>query len=211
MVSNIIHIWVLPIPPTISPEEERRLLSILGEQEMSRYQRLSNRSRQIQYLLGHALARFKAASLLNLFPQNVPLIFEEGGKPRLEGNSGWHCSLSHTSELIAWAMAPFPVGVDLEGERVIKNPLKIARRFFSTTEVAELESLDEMAQQKRFRQIWCLREALYKAETDSPHPWQFELFHFFQHVMALAAATSALPQVIVEKVVYQEFLIFPVP
>lgn len=164
--------------------------------------------------MGHVLLRRKTAEVLGIPPSSAPTFL----------------SLSHTSGLVVFTLSPVPIGIDVEGERVIKNLLKIARRFFSPTEVAELESLDEMAQQKKFRQIWCLREALYKAHSDSPgdlrerfsfaiHPslkvtchlpvsqfqekdsrWKFELFPFSQYLIALAVASDSMPRVIIEKV-----------
>ncbi|QIL19548.1 4'-phosphopantetheinyl transferase superfamily protein [Thermomonas sp. HDW16] len=84
------------------------------------------------------------------------------GRPRLaQGDISW--SHSHGRLLIAYA-ASGRLGIDAESRTRHANPLRIARRFFATEEVAVLEALDGDARQFAFLRMWCAKEAVLKAD-----------------------------------------------
>lgn len=182
-------------------------------------------TRQKEYLLSHALARLKIAEVLKMPPADVPLLFEDNTKPSpipgslVPGHGSlvtgpWHLSLSHTHLLIACALAPCPVGVDVEPVGRTKHIDDVARRMFHPTEADEVCALIGDEKKLRFTQYWVLREAFYKASgmplTDmikgivfnidddekvqftinhqpSTIPWQFSLTSPLpDHIMALA-------------------------
>lgn len=78
-----------------------------------------------------------------------------------------HLSLSHSGAWLACAVAPQPVGIDLE-VRDIQSPgrrdvLALAAMACSPGELAQLQALaDGPARQRHFLQIWSLKEAYFK-------------------------------------------------
>lgn len=78
-----------------------------------------------------------------------------------------HLSLSHSGAWLACAVAPQPVGIDLE-VKDIQSPgrrdvLALAAMACSPGELAQLQALDGgPARQRHFLQIWSLKEAYFK-------------------------------------------------
>ena len=122
--------------------------------------------RRTEYLLSHTLARVKIAKVLGMKPQDLPLVFENNAKPSTihdpRSTNNWHLSLSHTSSLVAVALAPFPVGVDVEPIGRTKHIDDVARKMFSPQEADDIVSLAGDEKKLRFTRYWTLREAFYK-------------------------------------------------
>jgi 4'-phosphopantetheinyl transferase len=55
------------------------------------------------------------------------------------------------------------LGVDVEWTARMTGGVHLARRYFSSAEVAELESVEESRQRDRFFDYWTLKEAYIKA------------------------------------------------
>jgi len=69
------------------------------------------------------------------------------------------CSISHTSELVAAAVAPFgSVGIDVESEELAKPFVAAAGARFSDSERCRLQG-----QEETFAYMWTRKEALAKA------------------------------------------------
>lgn len=82
----------------------------------------------------------------------APVITRDGnGKPQLAGDEV-HFNVSHSGELAVVAVSDAPVGVDIEQQRAIADPVAFARRLhFDTTDPHEL------------MRLWCRKEAWLKA------------------------------------------------
>lgn len=168
-------------------------------------------SPKLEYLLSHALARIKIASLLGVRPKKLPLIFKPGMKPQLGSskNNKGYVSISHTEGMVACAFGPYPVGIDVQKRGKGKNIQKMAHRFFSAGETESLLKLKGIKKINHFDLLWVLKEALYKAADysfeevfqksefmftkrgevllKSNDKWRFRLFYPTpRHIMALA-------------------------
>lgn len=125
-------------------------------------------------------------------------------------------NLSNTSGLIACVVATqAEVGVDVEDMARETETVSIANRFFSPEEAKALRRTPPERQRERFFTYWTLKEAYIKARgmglaipleqftftvdpdrisiafdarlADTPHTWQFNLFHPSErHMMATA-------------------------
>ncbi len=83
------------------------------------------------------------------------------GKPYFDGYREWQFNISHTSEMIAIAMSDKPVGIDIE--KIQKQDLRIAERFFTDTEHSYINDADSDADKnKRFLEVWTKKEAYIK-------------------------------------------------
>jgi phosphopantetheinyl transferase len=83
---------------------------------------------------------------------DAPVVTRDtNGKPQLVGGAV-HFNTSHSGELALVAVSDAPVGVDIEQQRAIADPVAFARRFhFETTDPHEL------------MRLWCRKEAWLKA------------------------------------------------
>jgi 4'-phosphopantetheinyl transferase len=73
-------------------------------------------------------------------------------------------NLAHTSGLTALAVArQQAIGVDVENFAQRAAPFDVARRHFSAAEARALDALQGDARQRRFFEMWTLKEAFLKA------------------------------------------------
>lgn len=121
--------------------------------------RSSERRRQgigAELLLIHALRSLDPSFLLPLSIEKEPC-----GKPYLR-DSKLFFSLSHSRSFAACAVSDTPVGIDLEGERPMHEP--VLRRCFSEQEQALIRRADRP--DFAFIQLWTQKESYLKATGD---------------------------------------------
>ena len=83
----------------------------------------------------------------------------DGGKPFAEGV---YFSLSHSGDFAVCAVGDAAIGVDIDYPR--KNPLPLARRFFSEEEYSEVANSAHPTEV--FCSFWVLKEACIKCSGD---------------------------------------------
>jgi 4'-phosphopantetheinyl transferase len=132
-----------------------------------------------ELLLIHALRSWKED-----FPLPLSLEKEPGGKPFLSG-SPIQFSLSHSGEYAACALCDDPVGIDLETERPLREPL--LRRCFREGERRRILESEHPA--ASFTALWTRKESYLKAtgeglralgEIDLCAPPEDAFFHAMQ-------------------------------
>ncbi len=96
-------------------------------------------------------------------PATVPLAIGPNGKPFLAGGPDFN--LSHSGPVAIFAVADFPVGVDVEAVRPVEGGL--ARIVFAPTELAYLGGLSASDQTAAFFCGWTRKEAIIKAQGGS--------------------------------------------
>jgi phosphopantetheinyl transferase len=84
------------------------------------------------------------------------------GPPRVRGADGLQISLSHAAATTALAVAPFPVGIDIERIDPDLDPLTIDAELFGPNDFAFLERQSEALRQDHFYRLWTLKEARLK-------------------------------------------------
>lgn len=195
----------------------RRLLS---PEEESRLARLAFEERRREYLAARAVCRSVLSLYADVRPERWRFIENEHGRPEIvpiEGAPALRFSLTHTRGLIACLVTAGPdAGVDAEDEARTAETAEIAKKFFSSSEARDLESLPAVSRRRRFFEYWTLKEAYVKARGlglslpldrfsfhvedgrdvrvsfgaeigDEPRAWQFALFRPSpSHVLAAA-------------------------
>ena len=104
-------------------------------------------------LLSHLFARKRIAEELNIPFSRVRILYNQYGKPYVE-HEGFHFSVSHSGNLIAFAHHSSPIGIDVE---MIKDSISPAIRFFTENEKAYINNNPES-----FFEIWTKKEAYVK-------------------------------------------------
>lgn len=105
------------------------------------------------------------AAYLGLPPGHLTIARPPGGKPVLEGvDPAIDFNLSHTRGIALLALTGSgQVGVDVEAQRRLDNPLRLARRVLSGDELSVLEGLHGAQRLARFLDLWTRMEARQKA------------------------------------------------
>ncbi len=84
---------------------------------------------------------------------------DEHGKPYLLGRPDFQFNLSHSGLWAVCAVAPVPVGVDIQQERPVS--VKLSRKF-TAAEQQSLQGLASPAELRRIFDLWTMKEAYTK-------------------------------------------------
>ncbi|EFN55799.1 hypothetical protein CHLNCDRAFT_145278 [Chlorella variabilis] len=159
----------------VGGELEQCCSELLTQQELQDCSASDEAAVRRERLLARALVRSVLAGYIPGGAHPSSLLFERNphGKPRLLWPSAARSdhvlsfSLTHTATLIGLAVTVDGlVGLDVEGSarRTRRDPLRLARRRFSETEIADLLACpDDDSRAARFLQLWTLKEAYVKA------------------------------------------------
>lgn len=89
-----------------------------------------------------------------------------GGRPVVRG-SGLHISLSHAEGVTALALAPMPVGIDIERIDPEFDVMEFDPDLFGTQDFRELETCQASSRSDHFYRLWTLKEAHIKRQGRS--------------------------------------------
>jgi phosphopantetheinyl transferase len=119
----------------------------LFEKEKNSLSNFKNLSRMSEFL--------GIRDLRNRFFTDSEINYTDEGKPYLSNSSDF-ISISHSTNFLALATAPYPIGIDIEecNERI----LKLKDRFLSETEKMIVNTNDISS----LTAAWCIKEALFK-------------------------------------------------
>ncbi|MFG3226579.1 4'-phosphopantetheinyl transferase family protein [Kitasatospora sp. NPDC048194] len=112
-----------------------------------------------RFVLAHAAVRIVLGERLGRPPDGLRLVRGRWGKPSVADAPWLHFSLSHSGDLALLAVAPRPVGVDVELVRPGLDADRLARRFFPHRERELVASGGRPA----FARLWTRKEACVKA------------------------------------------------
>ena len=134
---------------TVSPQRRAQALRYRHERD----QRLSIAAYK---LLQQALHKEYGIDELPQF------IYNQQGKPLLEGHPEIHFSMSHCRMAAAVAVSSQPVGMDIETMDHYSE--EVARRVMNEDEMRQILSSPHPA--KEFTRLWTMKESLYKLTGD---------------------------------------------
>lgn len=168
ITENQIHLWFCYDETITEPTLLTRYHELLNPEETKQQARFHFAKHRHQYLITRAMVR----SVLSLYesqiaPQDWRFIKNEYGRPSIENTSlnlPLSFNLSHCEQLVVMAVSLVEeVGVDVEYLPRSGNPIEIADRFFSKSELEQLYQLPEGERVNRFFDLWTLKEAYIKA------------------------------------------------
>ena len=151
----------------LPPSRIQSYRDLLSAQELARAERFRGRRKQREYVISRGLLRALLGQALDCDPASVefsysahnkPMILSPAGRPRL----GFNVTHSHEQTLIALCPGQ-DVGIDVEQLRTNLEFRKLATRFFSTREAAELETYTEVGIPQAFFACWTRKESFVKA------------------------------------------------
>ncbi len=136
----------------------------LDEDEIRTYQRYRVAHKKSEFLIGRALLKTILAKLLQVEVGEIKLLPDEYGKLYLASHSAQFAfNLSHSNQVVACVVASEgKIGIDVE--KVEKNLLEVAERFFAPGEIQYLKEASPLEQRELIYKLWTLKEAYIKAE-----------------------------------------------
>src|SRR5437879_3265853 len=187
-------------------------------EERARCARLALANDRRDFIAAHALLRHALSAHAHRDPREWVFIPDANGKPELASVPGerpqFAFNLSHSRGLVACVVArDVDVGIDVERVGSGTDIIDLARRHFSSAEVAELERCESGARAARFTELWTLKESYVKAtgvgilrgldecaftlgaasslrfntaDTAQADAWQFALLEVLDYRMAVA-------------------------
>lgn len=160
-----VHLWYLPTAK-FGEHELAGFAKVLSPQEQHQAQRFAFEKDRRSYVTAHWLLRKVLSLYLPAAPQQWAFMRGLFGKPFLstpEHHKPLEFNLSHTDGMVTCGVTRLgPIGVDVERVRD-REYLDVARRFFASQEVEQLEHLSKREQRSAFFRFWTLKEAYIKA------------------------------------------------
>lgn len=165
IIENEIHLW--SIDPTHITSEclIEKYKDLLTEDEVIKQQKYRFDKDKHSALITRAFVRDLLSYYADVKPNDWRFSKGEKDKPEIiDPPLPLRFNISHTDKLIICAvMLNDDIGCDVENINRNTDPLLIAERFFSPSEVAELFALSENKQRSRFFDYWTLKESYIKA------------------------------------------------
>jgi 4'-phosphopantetheinyl transferase len=160
---HIVDIWRVQIQ--MPKYSQKRLEVALSAEESERAARFHFPVDRNRFIVAHGCLRDILTRYLHCEAGQLSFSNGKYGKPALVPDQGINFNISHSGDYALIAVAQGRnVGIDVEQFRKRISPHDIARRFFSKTEVAELEALPLEQQEVAFFTCWTRKEAYIKAQ-----------------------------------------------
>lgn len=165
-----VHLWFWFPERACRKHNLDRFESLLGDDELARYNQLRFPEHRREYLVSHALLRATLARYTQLAPFDIRFQQNAFGKPELIGAgtlTNLRFNMSHTHGLAVCAITRCAeIGVDVEYHNENQAFLEIADHYFSPREVDDLLSLPEHERRSAFFRYWTLKESYIKARGE---------------------------------------------
>ena len=152
----------------MSEELYREIYQRMPEDRQNRTSRYKHHTDQMRsvaayYALERALLQFHDGVDIT---QELVIRYGKSGKPYLEGTENVQFSLSHSGKYAICAMScQGSIGADIL--KIRKTDMRIANRFFASSEIEQLSTLQAGNEQDRlFSKIWTRKESYTKFTGD---------------------------------------------
>lgn len=161
LADDEVHVWRIHTDRETDPAVPRQILSLdeLAKADRFRFERDRQRCAARRAALRKILAGYLATS-----PETLTFRYGPQGKPELSGpfsQSGYYFNLSFSGELALCAVARWPLGVDVERERLVESAALVAKHYFTASEIAVQNAAEDA--NCVFLRHWTRKEALIKA------------------------------------------------
>jgi 4'-phosphopantetheinyl transferase len=160
LVPGELHVWRADLDRPID-------LAPLSHTERERASRFHSETHRLRWSRSRALLRQIVGGYLDRDPGAIAFASTPNGKPAVEGGGELEFNLSHSGGLVVVALATGnPLGVDVERDRDVRDPLAIAGRVLGADQAERLRSLPETERRREFLRSWVRYEAALKCRGD---------------------------------------------
>ena len=142
---------------------EQAVKKHLSSTELARLESTGSINKRREFLLSRSLMRH-ALSQHFFRPESEWLFLERLNLPPLISHlpESIHFSLSHSKNLICFALSSCQLGIDIEDVNKQRDFGSLAKNFLHDDDLKGLE-IDPPIRADQFYQVWCAKEAFYKA------------------------------------------------
>jgi 4'-phosphopantetheinyl transferase len=163
-----VHVWRVTLE--MDPAALDKLQQALAPEEKSRAGQFHFPRDRAHFVAARGALRDILARYLDRDPAGLQFSYGPSGKPTLAPGpeARWlHFNLSHSHGLALYGLTRSgEIGIDLERIAAEVARERVAERFFSPQEVAELRALPAHLQPRGFFNCWTRKEAYVKARGD---------------------------------------------
>jgi 4'-phosphopantetheinyl transferase len=156
-----IHVWAYTLDQPLELYE-----TLLARDEIERADRFKFPHLRQHFVVARGVLRLMLARYLATDAAELRFKYGAQGKPRVASTEALHFNLAHSGGLALVALAQRELGVDVEAIRPLPDHEQIARRFFSETEIEQLNTVPAAQQPLAFFNCWTRKEAFLKATGD---------------------------------------------
>lgn len=140
---------------------QNSLSAHLSSEEQQKVGALRFPEDRVRQNLSFALTRRVLADRLGCAPEAVPLRRNGRGRPSVP-DAGCDFNVSHSADLLAIALGPPDIGVDVEPAEPLDDALSLARLFLRDADLDQLRCLPAERRDQRIRRLWTECEAFLK-------------------------------------------------
>ncbi len=167
LATGDVHVWRFSLDQ--SPTIVNALRQLLAHDEQTRADRFYFEVDRRHFIAARGCLRTILSRYVKTPPEKIRFGYNDYGKPQLATSSApcqlVHFNATHSGGLALYAFTSLgEIGVDVEHISPEFAGADIARRFFSSTEVACLEKLPSEMQPRAFFNCWTRKEAFIKAK-----------------------------------------------
>jgi 4'-phosphopantetheinyl transferase len=138
-------------------------LAALSPTERARADGFKSATHRVRWSRSRALLRGLLGGYLGRAPDAIQFADVRNGKPAVFEGDGLEFNLSHSDDLAVIAFArDTALGVDVECDREVRDPIAIAGRVLEAKAVERLRSLPEDDRRREFLRLWVRYEAALK-------------------------------------------------
>lgn len=147
----------------LSITQQQSCLARLPEAQQRHFLTLRSDKRRQEYLFSRLLICTALSQVYSKPPDSWVIQDRPHAKPEIANlPASVYISLSHSRQLIGFALSEAPIGLDIE-YRAKRNNLKaLAAEFMTLSELNKLPPVSSK-QHDFFYRLWCAKEAVYKA------------------------------------------------
>lgn len=168
-----IHLWMVELedPCQVNPGWEQ----VLSAEEVERSQRYRFEKDRLRFISRRAILRRLLGAYTGTNPASIRYSTSPHGKLSLASRS-LSFNLSKSQDRIVYTFAPGDeVGVDVEHVHPLQDLDRLAARWFSLQEQADMLALVPEWQADAFYHVWTQKEAFIKAQGEGLN-WQLKDF-----------------------------------
>lgn len=164
IAADEIHIWDSPL--SVGDDDFARIAEVLSPDESAYAEAFHDVRARRQYVVSRGMLRRLLSRYVGMSAVDLKFETVGYGKPVLAGDRGVEFNLSHSGELVIFAVAAAsrPVGVDLERLRPMPRAVELARRYLSPEENESIAAAPPELRDREFFSSWVRREAHAKAQ-----------------------------------------------
>jgi len=164
LLNDEVHIWHFDLDKIIPLKN--RLEKILSDDEIVRANKFHFDTDKERFICSRGLLRVLLGNYTDIPSNQINFTFNEYGKPYLliaQNNNDLHFNLSHSKNFLSVGFVKNAlIGVDVELMKWFKDHLEIAKRFFSNSEIEQLNAFPKENILEGFYFCWTGKEAVIK-------------------------------------------------